>query len=379
VCAVRHKVELHKQADPHTCGSPNFDVLDTRRVQRLQQEVALLSALRPAAMAGFPLLPALYDFGTYNSGRRAFVALTWVPGTDLRSRLAASEQNVLPVQVARFFTAEVLLALEVIHDAGFVYRDLKPENVMVNELSKHCVLIDFDLAVPRPETSEDDLWAATPIDEAFKAADEFDAAAPDELSPPPSRRGSHEWPGGVGSWTGSSPAIHAVTGMPLRVAGTAEYAAPEVVAGCCHGVAADTWQVGVLLYELLFGVTPFARNRPAAGTVGEAPMGLTPAHTSHDRLFRCIRGAALRFPDAADTEGELETAARDLLRAMLRRTFAPSDPRVRLQEADVRDHAFFRGLDWDTLPYEPPPVDIPPARIKGSAMNLADLALGLED
>ena len=79
---------------------------------------------------------------------------------------------------ARFFDAVVLLALELVHATGFVYRDLKPENVMVNEATGHVVLVDFDLATPRlgPE-AELATWADTPLDEALAAAAAFDIFA----------------------------------------------------------------------------------------------------------------------------------------------------------------------------------------------------------
>ena len=375
------QVELHTQADPSTCGSPNFSSLDARRVKRLQQEIALFSAIAPARC---PLLPTLFDAGLYASGRRAYLAMSYVPGTDLRCRLAASDSGRLPVAVAQFFAAEVLLALQLIHDYDFVYRDVKPENVMVNETTGHCVLVDFDLAVRRPDGGADTelaQWADTPLEEAAQAASLFDVTAPTEVSPPTSRRGSLEvdatTDGGAGQAAAAAP-----------VAGTAEYAAPEVLSGAVHGVAADTWQVGVLLYEMLFGATPFAAQRRSKArgasdsgvpTTGELHFG------NNDLVFRRIRGAALRFPtdvDADADEAELLNVGVDLLKAMLRRTQAPSDPRVRLGgtcEAAVQRHPFFSGLDWEALPHAPAPVTILPVRLKGSQINLADMSRGLED
>ena len=379
--AARTQVELHTQEDPSKCGSPKFSNLDPRRVRRLQQEVALYSAVAPARC---PLLPTLFDAGLYASGRRAYLAMSYVPGTDLRCRLAASDRGRLPVAVARFFAAEVLLALQVIHDCGFVYRDVKPENVMVNETTAHCVLVDFDLAIRRPDGDELAQWDDTPLDEAALAAAAFEATAPAEVSPPTSRRGSLE---ADASADGAAPAQAATAAPP--VAGTAEYAAPEVLGGAVHGAAADTWQVGVLLYEMLFGATPFAGKGSKARGASNAGVPTTGEllFSSNDLVFRRIRGAALVFPqplpeeDTAE-EARLCSAAVDLLTAMLRRTAAPSDPRVRLggiREGDVRRHPFFAGLDWEALPHAPAPVTIQPVRLTGSQINLADMARGLED
>ncbi len=130
--------DLNKQGDPNSCASPSF-VLDGRRVKRLLAELDVLQSLPEEC----PLLPRLYDAFSSREGRRAHLVLTHVPGTDLSCRLHAAEDEcvhaaprppVLPSHVllcparrlrpvlARFFVAEVLLALEVIHEAGFVYR-----------------------------------------------------------------------------------------------------------------------------------------------------------------------------------------------------------------------------------------------------------------
>ncbi len=239
---------------------------------------------------------------------------------------------------------------------------------MVNERTGHVVLVDFDLALRRPAggaAAELAPWRDLPLDEQRAAAAAFAASDEDHTSPSGSRRGSmdHQALTQGRLSIGSAPEGCARRGGPdaeaqrPAFAGTAEYAAPEVVAGCAHGAAADLWQVGVLLFELLFGVTPFR------GSYAE-------------RTFHNVCNARLDLPPDA------QAAAADLLRAMLARTRPPSDPRVRLGglgAKEVRAHAFFEGICWESLPWAAPPVLVEPVRLRGSSIDLADMAHGFED
>ena len=311
----------------------------------------------------------------------------------------------------------MLLALELVHSVGFVYRDLKPENVMVNESTGHVVLVDFDLAAPRLGLeAELAPWQNTPLDEAFAAAAAFEAAA---------RSGGG---GGSNESGGSSGSRDSIPGVPAAAAaataaatqthtfaGTAEYAAPEVVGGAPHGAAADLWQLGVLLYEMLYGRTPFQGRfaertfyNVVAAPLAVPPRGAPPAADEDGGVEETQRPPT---PDGGDSDGEELGAgaadgsaatppegraaararelaeAEDLLRAMLARTGGwrePSDPRVRLGggaggAAAIRAHPFFAPIDWASLPWAKPPCIIAPVRLRGSSVNLADIALGAED
>ena len=311
----------------------------------------------------------------------------------------------------------MLLALELVHSVGFVYRDLKPENVMVNESTGHVVLVDFDLAAPRLGLeAELAPWQNTPLDEAFAAAAAFEAAA---------RSGGG---GGSNESGGSSGSRDSIPGVPAAAAaataaatqthtfaGTAEYAAPEVVGGAPHGAAADLWQLGMLLYEMLYGRTPFQGRfaertfyNVVAAPLAVPPRGAPPAADEDGGVDDSQRpptpdggdsdadeaaGGAAQGVAAPSSEARAAARARELaeaealLRAMLARTGGwrePSDPRVRLGggaggTAAIRAHPFFAPIDWASLPWAKPPCIIAPVRLRGSSVNLADIALGAED
>jgi serine/threonine protein kinase len=291
---------------------------------------------------------------------------------------------------------------------------------MVNEATGHVVLIDFDLAAPRPAggaAAELASWADVPLDEARAAAVAFEASAADGgaaasagSSSDAARRNASAAAGGSGQAAAedSSPraaaaraaGADAAAGAQERMfAGTVEYAAPEVVCGAPHGAAADMWQVGVLLYELLYGRTPF-RGRFDERTfynVVAAPLHTPPLPPRRREADENAGSAEEEEEEAAAADAsESEDAAADagaathaiaLLRAMLARTGGwrqPSDPRVRLGggeggSAEVRAHPFFAGVDWATLPWARPPCLVAPVRLRGSSVNLADVTLGAED
>jgi len=170
---------------------------------------------------------------------------------------------------ARIFVAEVALALGHLHSLNFIYRDLKPENILMDE-NGHICLTDFGLAKHLvPSSSDSDTQA------------------------------------------------HSFVGTP-------EYLAPEMVLGSGHNKSVDWWCLGILLYELTVGITPFY-----SGNV--------------DEMYHKIVHAKLRFPPRLSEE------CRDLISKLLIR-----DPDERLGGGandieDIKAHRFFNGLDWEAL------------------------------
>jgi len=167
------------------------------RPERALNELQVLSELGHTS----PLLPTLYDCFVEppadgpGGGASLRLVMSFTEGRELRAVVAESPCGRLPADRARFYAAEVLLALEALHAAGWLYCDLKSENVVVSDATGHATLVDFDLCAR---------------------------------------------PGGAN----------------VR-SGTPEYLAPEVVRGEPRGAAADVWSWGVLLYEMRAGVTPF--------------------------------------------------------------------------------------------------------------------------
>lgn len=109
-----------------------------KKVQRMHREREILE------FVDHPFLPTLYAH--FEAEQFSCLVMEFCPGGDLHALRQKQTGKRFGLKAARFYAAEVLLALEYLHMLGIVYRDLKPENVLVRE-DGHIMLTDFDLSL----------------------------------------------------------------------------------------------------------------------------------------------------------------------------------------------------------------------------------------
>ncbi|KAJ9556616.1 hypothetical protein OSB04_011230 [Centaurea solstitialis] len=109
-----------------------------KKLSRAQTERDILQLL------DHPFLPTLYTH--FETDRFTCLVMEYCPGGDLHMLRQRQPGKHFSEYAARFYAAEVLLGLEYLHMLGVVYRDLKPENVLVRE-DGHIMLSDFDLSL----------------------------------------------------------------------------------------------------------------------------------------------------------------------------------------------------------------------------------------
>ncbi|KAJ6815612.1 serine/threonine-protein kinase D6PKL1-like [Iris pallida] len=252
-----------------------------------------------------------------------------------------------------FYASEVLLALEYLHMLGIIYRDLKPENVLVRE-DGHIMLSDFDLSLRCavcPTLVKSSRYSTTDMSSGTSSycVQPPPCMQPTCFSPRFLRRSRSKDSGGRSSLGNNNKtrsngefASQACSTLPELLAeptsarsmsfvGTHEYLAPEIVKGEGHGSAVDWWTFGIFLYELLFGRTPFkgAGNRAT--------------------LFNVV-GETLKFPEVPT----VSFAARDLIRGLL-----VKEPQQRLAyrrgATEVKQHPFFNSVNWALIRCTSPP------------------------
>ncbi|KAF8117282.1 hypothetical protein N665_0011s0007 [Sinapis alba] len=204
-------------------------------------------------------------------------------------------------------------------------RDLKPENILVRE-DGHIMLTDFDLSL-RCAVNPTLLRSTSP-----------------PRNDPARTSGPYNTSNCIQPFCIMEPSCqqHLKRSLPQLVAeptearsnsfvGTHEYLAPEIIRGEGHGAAVDWWTFGVLLYELLYGKTPFKRY-------------------NNDETLANVVLQNLNFPDSPLVIFQ----AKDLIRELL-----VKEPENWLGSekgsADIKRHPFFEGLNWALIRCAIPP------------------------
>ena len=211
----------------------------------------------------------------FQTSSKLFLILEYCCNGDLAKHLLFEKR--FSESRAKFYICEVLLALENLHQRDIIFRDLKPDNVVLDE-EGHCKLTDFGLS--KEGVTEN------------QSASSF--------------------------------------------CGSIAYLAPEMLKKQGHGKAVDWYLLGVLLYEMLVGITPFFTNRK-------------------EDIFHNIEFEELKIPEFIKED----TAS--LLRGLLQK-----DPWKRLggssrDAEEIKEHPYFKDVNWDDVYNKritPPPINI---------------------
>lgn len=165
---------------------------------------------------------------SFETKKHLCLVMEYVEGGDCATLL----KNIgpLPADMARFYFAETVLAVEYLHSYGIVHRDLKPDNLLITALG-HIKLTDFGLSKMGLMSLTTNICEGYVDRETRQFSDK-------------------------------------------QVIGTPEYIAPEVILRQGYGKPVDWWSMGIILYEFLVGCVPF---------FGETPEELF-AHTIYDDI-----------------------------------------------------------------------------------------------
>ncbi|KAK4281044.1 hypothetical protein QN277_012584 [Acacia crassicarpa] len=321
-----------------------------KKLARAQTERDILSLL------DHPFLPSLYSH--FETEKFSCLLMEFCSGGDLHTLRQRQQGKHFTEQAARFYASEVLLALEYLHMMGVVYRDLKPENVLVRE-DGHIMLSDFDLSLrccvsptlvqsskePSCQISSYCIQPSSCIDPPCKlpVCVEPSCLQPSCFKPHffTSKKTKPKSEKHSSANSDSFPVLIAepTNARSMSFVGTHEYLAPEIIRGDGHGSAVDWWTFGIFLYELLFGKTPFKGNG------------------NRETLFNVV-GQNLKFPEGSS----ISFAAKDLIRGLL-----VKDPQKRLGfkrgATEIKQHHFFDGINWALIrsihpPEIPKPLDL---------------------
>lgn len=318
------------------------DLVSRKKLLRAQTEREILQSL------DHPFLPTLYLH--FETEKFTCLVMEFCNGGDLHALRQRQHGKYFPEHAARFYVAEVLLALEYLHMLGIIYRDLKPENVLVRE-DGHIMLSDFDLSlrcavcptlVKSSNTSSESRNPGYCVEPACiepncviqPACMQPSCFSPQFLSGKPKKEKKVKArKNEIYNQVSPLPELLAepTNARSMSFVGTHEYLAPEIIKGEGHGSAVDWWAFGIFLYELLYGKTPFKGQGNRA------------------TLFNVV-GQPLRFPEAPT----VSFAARDLIRGLL-----VKEPQHRLAyrrgATELKQHPFFQSVNWALIRCTTPP------------------------
>ncbi|XP_064963018.1 uncharacterized protein LOC135637094 isoform X2 [Musa acuminata AAA Group] len=221
-------------------------------------------------------------------------------------------EDTLTEDVARFYVAETVLAIESIHKHNYIHRDIKPDNLLLDR-NGHMKLSDFGLCKPLdsssfPNLNEPDYSTGRNVKHVLD-----DKRS--NVSPAPRRTQQEQ----LQHWQKNRRML------AYSTVGTPDYIAPEVLLKRGYGMECDWWSLGAIMYEMLVGYPPF---------YSEDPM-------STCRKIVNWRNH-LKFPE----EAKLSPEAKDLISRLL----CNVEHRLGTKGAhEIKAHPWFKGIHWERL------------------------------
>jgi serine/threonine protein kinase len=175
-------------------------ILNKKLIEQKKQKIHTMTERKVLEKSNSPFIAKLYY--AFQTPKKLYMIMEYLSGGELFFHL--SQQGVFSENRSRFYIAEIFLGLDYLHSRGIIYRDLKPENVLLDD-EGHIKLTDFGLS---KDGQED------PNSKTF------------------------------------------------TFCGTPEYLAPEIIKNQGYNKKVDYWSLGAVLYYMLSGAPPFySRNK----------------------------------------------------------------------------------------------------------------------
>lgn len=236
-----------------------------------------------------------------------YLVMEFLPGGDLMTLLI--DRDTLVEEQAKFYIAEMIVAIDSIHKLGFIHRDIKPDNLLIDKYG-HLKLSDFGLC--KSFNVDIDTLPTSNVSN-------HNSHAPANLNELSMTERAAAWRQNARK-------------QAFSTVGTPDYISCEILQKRGYNKECDYWSLGVVLYEMLVGYPPFY---------------------AEDALKTCRKilnwRETLRFPP----EANLSWDAKHLIQSLI------CEPKSRLGVKngmhDFREHTFFQGIDWGNIGVLKPP------------------------
>ncbi|XP_072396511.1 serine/threonine-protein kinase tricornered isoform X1 [Diabrotica undecimpunctata] len=240
-----------------------------------------------------------------------YLIMEFLPGGDMMTLLM--KKDTLSEDSTQFYITETALAIDSIHKLGFIHRDIKPDNLLL-DAKGHLKLSDFGLCTGLKKSHRTDFYR------------DLSQAKPSDFiitsSPMDSKRRAESWKKNRRA-------------LAYSTVGTPDYIAPEVFMQTGYGPACDWWSLGVIMYEMLIGYPPFCSENP------------------QDTYTKVMNWRdTLVFP----AEVPISEEAKDTIIKFC----CEADRRLGSQKGleDLKLNQFFRGVDWEHIRERPAAIPV---------------------
>lgn len=273
------------------------EMIERNKIKRALAEQEIL------ATSNHPFIVTLYH--SFQSKDHLYLCMEYCMGGEFFRALQTRETKSISENDAKFYAAEVTAALEYLHMMGFIYRDLKPENILLHQ-SGHIMLSDFDLSKQSESTKNPEIFF-NKTSHGLTSNNNYNGLTIDTKA--------------------------CIDGFRTNsFVGTEEYIAPEVIRGKGHTSAVDWWTLGIFIYEMLNGTTPFKGK-------------------DRKKTFVNILKKDVKFLD----NHPISSNCKNLIKKLLIK-----DEAKRLGSktgaSDIKNHVFFKNTQWALLRNQKPPM-----------------------
>ena len=242
-----------------------------------------------------------------------YLVMDFLPGGDLMNLLMKKE--ILTEDEARFYTAEMILAVDSVHKLNCIHRDLKPDNILIDKTG-HIQLSDFGLA----KISDKTFYPLTVKDQKPQKT----IIANPNPSNTITKTNSNIKP--------SNPVSNSQKKFPKKsrllaysTVGTPDYIAPEVFSQKGYGQEVDWWSIGVMFFEMVVGFPPFFSENPS------------------DTCKKIVKWKEyFSIPSDANLSPEAESF-------ILHMVTSPENRLGLHGVEEIMKHPFFKGINWKNI------------------------------
>ena len=230
-----------------------------------------------------------------------YLGMEYLPGGDLMTLLMA--RDILPEKDAKFYAAEMVLAIESVHEMGCIHRDLKPDNVLIGK-DGHIKLSDFGLSKKLEAFLDKNNKFIFNQDKKILKNNNTYLTYAEQFRIFKNMKSKKR------------------REKAFSTVGTPDYIAPEVFKQKGYGQEIDWWSLGVIMFEMMIGYPPFYSDSSSE---------------TCKKILDWENNLEIR------PEANISKDAVDILRKLI------NDPEKRLGRNgsdEVKKHSFFKNVDW---------------------------------